>query len=111
MPERNKTFKLIGSVKDIVYILAFIVSIGAFLINEGKNREKQTELINQVTELNKFMQGQLILNGKIIMYMEMDQHINSRDRMLSRNKEFGSVKDTLSIHQQQNSIDSLIKGK
>lgn len=71
----------ISKVKDIIYIVAFAIAIGSFLVNEGKNRQKNDNLIQEVEEIKetlkdyrKALDEQLVLNGQIIQYMKLDQN-------------------------------------
>jgi len=66
----------ITKVKDLIYIVAFIITVATFFVNEGKNRQKQEDLIKRMDNVEKLLQEQLILNGKIIMYMQLDQENN-----------------------------------
>ncbi len=76
-------FKVTDKIKDIIYIATILVAIGGFLVNEGMNRQKQNDMVDRfnkmevqmderLKKIETLMQEQLILNGKIIMYMELD---------------------------------------
>ena len=70
-------FTAIGKIKDVVYIISFIIMIGGFLVKLGESKERQLEMANNLTKIENLLQDQLVLNGKIIMYMQMDQHQNT----------------------------------
>jgi len=76
----------IGKIKDILYIVSFVVLLSSFLVNEGKNRQKQDDLIKEMQDVKetlkdqeKIQKEQLVLNGQIIMYMKLDQKLHENE--------------------------------
>ena len=66
--------------------MSFVVLLSSFLVNEGKNRQKQDDLIKEMQDVKetlkdqeKIQKEQLVLNGQIIMYMKLDQKLHENE--------------------------------
>ena len=100
----------VTKVKDIIYIVTFIITVCAFFIKQGENKQKLEDSIKKLDKIEQLMQEQLVLNGKIIMYMQMDSHENTRRTKSFNNMNAMNETDTtmgVILRQQQKMLDTL----
>jgi hypothetical protein len=80
MPE-NKTNgyrKYLVYFKDIVYLITIVAGLMFYMKDSNRNKVimETTVQNNTITleKVDKFMDDQILLNGKFIQFMEMDVH-------------------------------------
>ena len=85
MPTTSAWKKYMPSIKDWVFIISTLIAVVGWIRSETvkatENRikiENLTKAVDnntkQLEEINKIMSDQKELNGKIIMYMQLDNH-------------------------------------
>jgi len=66
--------------KDVVYVVGLVIALGGWYTTKSKNEAiLETTVLNNTETLEKvesFMMNQTELNGKIIQYMNSDNHNN-----------------------------------
>jgi uncharacterized membrane protein YjjP (DUF1212 family) len=100
----------ITKVKDVIYIVSFIITVCAFFIKQGESKQKLEDSVKKLDKIEQLMQEQLVLNGKIIMYMQMDNHENSRrTKSFNRMNSMNETDTTMGVilKQQQKMLDTL----
>lgn len=85
-PEVSSLWKKhITIIRDVVFVLLFLVTVVGWIRSEAVNKTKltiQVEIVTkkidentkQLEKINDILTEQQVLNGKIIQYMEMDSH-------------------------------------
>ena len=79
MPPKETGYKkYLTYLKDFVYVITILLALFAYIRNNAKHEAVMETTVKQNTEtlvkVEKFMEEQTLLNGKVIQFMAMDIH-------------------------------------
>jgi hypothetical protein len=79
MPPKETGYKkYLTYFKDFVYVITILFGLFAYIRNNAKHEAVMETTVKQNTEtlvkVEKFMEEQTLLNGKVIQFMAMDIH-------------------------------------